>query len=401
MKPLNILLLASKLDPSGTSPYLTDELCEALIDMGHSVDVVFLDWAQAYKGPTIIQRDRLRIHVIHPVGGKKGIIHKTLKWGLSAHRVLHFYKRYYRSNPHDLLISFSPSIVFSIVLLWLKTRIKTRVLVQWDFFPFHQAQIGLVPFRWMTSLAAMIETTLLNSFSTISCMSPKNVAYLHEHYAIDRGIRTGVLPIWSKVRPKPQVDRGAVRTEFGIPHDSFIAVFGGQITAGRGIEDIVEMAALAHQRSSRVCFVVVGSGPKAEWLATRCKDIPEHLMLLPAVAREKYLTLVAACDAGLVVTVPDVDVPSFPSKTLDYCCAGIPVAAAVEDSTDFGEIIAAAGFGKFCEAGNPPVMLEILEQLSSDPVLCASMGSAARFQYETYFNVDNVARSLMQMVQDV
>ena len=123
-------------------------------------------------------------------------------------------------------------------------------------------------------------------------------------------------------------------------------------------------------------------------------------MVLPAMPREAYLRLIAACDVGLVLTVPNVDVPSFPSKTLDYCCVGIPVAAAVENTTDFGQFISDAGFGRYCEAGNASGLLEILENVSSDDTLLASMGGAAREQYENYFNVDNVAISLMEMVQN-
>ena len=400
MKPLKILMLASKFDPSGASPYLTDELCEALIDMGHSVDVIFLDWSQTYQGPLTIQRGRLRVHVIAPAGGNNGIFQKAIKWGASARRVAYFYKQHYPTDSHDLLISFSPSIVFSVALLLLKSRIKARVLIQWDFFPFHQAQIGLIPFHWMKSLGALIETALINSFTHIGCMSPRNVAYLREHYTISNGIQTGVLPIWSKNRPKPDIDKLVVRRELNLPKDSFIAVFGGQITAGRGIEDIVEMATLGDQRSGRILFLVVGSGPKAGWLEAQATRLGGHLMVLPAMPREAYLRLIAACDVGLVLTVPNVDVPSFPSKTLDYCCVGIPVAAAVENTTDFGQFISDAGFGRYCEAGDVSGLLEILEELSSAPALLASMGVSAREQYEDYFNVDNVAISLLELVQN-
>ena len=399
MKKLKIVLLTTKFDTQKKGASLVDDLVDSLVGMGHSVDVIFLDWAKNHTGPVTLRQDDLGIHVVPPSGGTGGVLSKVVRWVWSAFNVSKLVRQIVLPNSHDLLISFSPSIVFSLALLLLRSRIKSRVLIQWDFFPYHQAQIGLIPFFWMTPLAAWVETMLMNSFTAIGCMSPRNVDYLHAHFRVDRSVRVGVLPIWSKVRPRPIVNKGLLRGEFGIPSNAFVAVFGGQITAGRGIEDIVQMARIASKRLSKICFVVIGSGPKTEWLAAQSKEISDYLVVLPPVSRERYLDLVAACDAGLVMTVPYVDVPSFPSKTLDYCCAGLPVAAAVEKSTDFGQIITDAGFGKYCDAGDVFGLIEILEGFCSDPALLASMGKAARDQYEDYFSVDSVSISLLKMIE--
>jgi hypothetical protein len=42
--------------------------------------------------------------------------------------------------------------------------------------------------------------------------------------------------------------------------------------------------------------------------------------------------LISACDVGIVCTVAGVD-SSFPSKTIDYLRAGLPIVAAVEQDT--------------------------------------------------------------------
>jgi glycosyltransferase involved in cell wall biosynthesis len=400
MDRLRIAMFVAKFNPTLQNPWLTDELCEAFDKQGHMVDVFFLDWYREFIPSTVISHGNTRVHIIAPLWGKSGLISKVLHWTLSSFNLYKYYRSHFERGDHDVLVSFSPSIIFGIVLLRLRSYFRHRILIQWDFFPYHQEQIGLFPFRWMASLGATIETALLNTFSQIGCMSPKNVAYLQEHYKLSPDVQTTVLPIWSKTRMKPLVDKTAIRKQFGLPIDAFIAVFGGQITAGRGIEDIVEMARLAHVRADAIVFLVVGSGPKAAWLETQAKDLHGRLIVLPTLTREGYLKLIATCDVGLVLTVPNVDVPSFPSKTLDYCCVGIPVAAAVEQTTDYGEFIVSAGIGRYCEAGDPSGLLKVISDLSGDPELLRSMGISARKHYETYFNVDSVAASIVEMVRN-
>lgn len=398
--PLRILMLVTKFDPSGKRPYLTDELCEALVADGHSVDVLFLDWNREVECPETTQNSRLRVHVIPPAGSKNSVVSKVIQWTFSSFRVAKFYREKFPCNSHDILISFSPSIVFSAALFQLRPRIKFKILVQWDFFPFHQAQIGVVPFRWLVWLGTVIETSLLNTFNYIGCMSPRNVAYLQQRYKLLPDVRAGVLPIWAKVRPKPLIEKSVIRARYGMPENAFIAVFGGQIAAGRGIEDLVETARLAQEKSLPICIVVLGSGPKTAWLTAASKGLPRHLLVLPPLPREHYLELIASCNVGLVLTVPNVDVPSFPSKTLDYCCVALPIAAAVEKTTDYGEFIASAGFGRFCEAGNPSAFLEIIEELVADAVSAAMMGECARSWYENYFDVRRVAATLVKLADD-
>lgn len=398
--PLRIVVLVSKFDISGQKPYLTDELCAALQEQGHTVDVIFLDWYREHGGESIFSKDGLTVHLVTPAGGREGILPKIIQWVFSSFRVARYYKKHFCRDAHDLLISFSPSIIFAATLLWLRARIKNRLLIQWDFFPFHQAQIGLLPFRWMISFSAAVETTLLNTFSYIGCMSPRNVAYLRNNYKLSPAVKSGVLPIWAKVRPKPAVMRSEIRMRYGVPEDAVIAVFGGQVAAGRGVEDLVEIAKFSRENYSPLRIVVIGTGPRMQWLLEESAKLGGYLIVLPPVPRNEYLELIASCDIGLVLTVPNVDIPSFPSKVLDYCCVGIPVAAAVESSTDFGEFIVAEGLGQFCEAGKPVVLFEILSRLSADPELMIEMGGNSRRCYENYFDVRTVAVSITSIASN-
>lgn len=399
MPPLKIAVFVATFDPMFKNPWLTDELCEALDSQGHTVDVFFLDWYRKFTAGTVASRGNTRVHIIAPIGSKSGLISKMIQWTCSSWNVYKYYRSRFEDGDHDVLIAFSPSIMFGIALLRLKSAFKDRMLIQWDFFPYHQEQIGLIPFRWMTRAGASLESKLLSTFTFIGCMSPRNVEYLTARYRLSPGVQTGVVPLWSRVRTKPKVDRDQVRRQFALPVSTPIAVFGGQIAPGRGVEDIVAAAGLAAKTGAQIHFLFVGKGPRLNWLKAQAARIKAGFTVLPHVPRDQYLELISSCDIGIVATVRDVDVPTFPSKTIDYCCAGLPIVASVEQSTDFGEIVAAAGIGLSCEAGDSAKLLALCLSILADGKSREMLGQRSRRFYEENFDVQKVASELVSRVE--
>jgi glycosyltransferase involved in cell wall biosynthesis len=399
MKNIRVAIFLAKFDPTLKNPWLTDELCEALDIEGCLVDVFFLDWYSEFEEGTALIYENTRVHIIAPFGSKSSLVSKMLHWTLSSYGVYRYYKSNFKSDFHDTLIVFSPSVMFGIALLGLKSAFKHRILIQWDFFPYHQEQIGLIPFKWITRIGAILETKLLSTFTFIGCMSPWNVEYLISHYKLPSTVMTGVISLWAKVRPKPIINRNQLRTQYQLPLDKTIVVFGGQIAAGRGIEDIIAMAHLAKEKAHPVHFLVIGTGPKLSWLKSEAAQMEGFISVLPQVPRDQYIELIASCDIGLVMTVPNVNIPSFPSKTLDYCCVAIPILAAVEKSTDYGHIVTEGGFGNYCDAGNPSDFYRLIYNLSEDINLREKMGWNARKFYEMNFDVKNTILKISEIMK--
>lgn len=401
MKKLEIAIFVTKFDPTFKNPWLTDELCQAFADQGHKVDVFFLDWHREFSAGTIASRKNINVHIIAPIAGKFGVISKMIHWALSSFNVSKYYRSRFKPNSHDILISFSPSIIFGIPLIRLKSWFKYRVLIQWDFFPYHQAQIGLIPFRWITKIGAIFESICLSSFTYIGCMSQRNIDYLIKNYDIPLSIEKGIIPLWAKIRDKPIVNKIEIRKRFNLPLSTPIAVFGGQIASGRGLEDIVNAAELAKQTSEPVHFLFIGNGPKLPWLNERIKNITDYCTILPYVPRDQYLELISCCDAGIVATIRDVDVPTFPSKTLDYCCVGLPIIASVEESTDFGDIVAAANIGVYCNAGDASILLQLCLDLFSNESNMLALSKNSRTFYSENFDVQKISINLLSIIKYV
>jgi len=78
--------------------------------------------------------------------------------------------------------------------------------------------------------------------------------------------------------------------------------------------------------------------------------------------------------------VPNVSIPSFPSKIVDYCAAGLPVIVCIEDASDAGDIVAAANAGIKVAAGDEGALAQAIETMwqEHEQGTLAARGNAAR-----------------------
>ncbi len=173
-------------------------------------------------------------------------------------------------------------------------------------------------------------------------------------------------------------------------------IFGGQIAEGRGIVEIIDAAKLAAAARPDLYFLLIGRGRLEGLVQAYIDGGGNNLALRPSIPREDYLSLVSACDVGMVCTVEGVDVPTFPSKTIDYLRAGVPVAASVERSTDFGRFVVERGFGVAVEAGNPVRLLAAISKIVDDPDAATAMRLAGRKTLDEVFNVRRAVELLLE-----
>ena len=267
-----------------------------------------------------------------------------------------------------------------------------------DFFPFHHRSLGVIPGGAIFKVARWAETALLARFDVVACMSAMGIDYLRRHYRIAPAQSTPMLRLWGPGDLAPDNDPAAIRRTYGLPTDKTIAVFGGQIAEGRGIEEILQAAALARDTQPNLVFLFVGSGRLESLVRGQIADGAYNVMILAGMGRDQYLAMVAACDIGIVCTVANVDVPTFPSKTIDYLRAGLPVAASVEAATDFGAFVEEQGFGVAAVSGDPAALLGAIVAIADNPIAALEMTAAGRRTLREVFAVDTAARAILAQV---
>ncbi len=392
IRTMRVLMLCSKYPLDVRNRYMTNELAGALVAAGHHVQVVATNWDAECVTPVTATRspDGVNVLVVAPraVTGFGLFMKRASKWLLSSVFALREMRRTLSAQSFDALICFTPCVTVAAQLQWATSHFGTRnVLFVHDFFPYHHRAIGLIPAGPVFLVAKWLEERLLRRFHVIACMSSMNVTYLRDHYRTRADQRLEVHPIWGDISPPHLINRERARAEHKLPLDKIIAVFGGQLTEGRGVETILEAARILKWDRPNIAFLLIGDGRYAGWAGSRATDADENVFYRRRIPRDNYLSLISACDIGIICTVAGVGVPTFPSKLIDYLRAGLPVVAAVESTTDFGCFVEENKVGIALAADDAPALAGAIRRIADDHNLAARMAQAARPCLNNVFDV--------------
>jgi glycosyltransferase involved in cell wall biosynthesis len=243
-----------------------------------------------------------------------------------------------------------------------------------------------------------LEQFLIRRFSVVGCMSRANREYLQRNYNLRPSQRVEHFPLWTSRPPYPARSRAETRAIHQLPQQSVVFLFGGQFVPGRGIEDILAAAELVSRESPSVRFLFVGSGPLSKLVESAASSSGSNVTFLAQVSRSEYLAIAASSDVGLVCTVRDVSVPTFPSKSLDYLHAGIPILASVEAASDFGEFVTEHRVGLAVTAGDVVDLAKSVMRLAEDPELRAELARNCSRCLQEKFGSTQAAQRVLNLL---
>jgi glycosyltransferase involved in cell wall biosynthesis len=351
------------LDP--TDRYMTNELAGALVATGHRVQVVVTEWDAPFGAPTTSTRssDGVDILAIAPRAIMRlgRFVRTASKWILSSLFAKREMRKAIGADSFDTLVCFSPCTTVWAQLLWAMHRWRMRsILYVHDFFPYHHHSIGLVPGGAVFRAAQLLEQNLIRKFDVVGCNWPGNIAYLKTHYRVRAGQHIVWTPLWTEIRPVPRQSKQNVRAAYGLPQNGKILVFGGQITEGRGVEEILDAAAIAQVNRPEIAFLLIGDGRLVPMIEQRIAAGSTNLILKRRVPRDEYVSVLGACDIALVATVAGVDSSSFPTKTIDYLRAALPIVAAVEEQSDYRNFLGRWQIGSSIPVGDATALYEAI-----------------------------------------
>lgn len=377
-KHMRIILLTTKYSIDQGNEYLTNDLVEELVGFGNTVDVINLDWSSKSTLKILDECDSIRVLNIPAINwGSKRIpvfVKNIYKWLFASADSLSIIDKFVANSNYDLVISFSPASALYSIINHIKNKYPNAksYMILWDFFPRYHFELNLIP-SLLFNFAKFIENKAINKFDIVGLMSKANVDFFKKEFPSFRG-KTEVLRLWGPIKAVPIVRIDDVRKMYAISKEKIVCVFGGQLIPGRGINLLLEVAKLMRQTSPNLLFAVAGDGPLLP-LVLSAQDSYGNLKYVGKLNRNEYMDFLLAANVGLVFNSGLVTVPTYPSKSIDYFRASLPIISAVEVATDYGEILEneiQAGFSS--SALNVEAVIRNIEKLTESEELMKKLG---------------------------
>lgn len=385
----NILFLTiTKIDDINCRGIYTD-LLRHFVKQGHKVFVVSPTERRFGQNTHLIEKEDHIILKIKTLNIQKtNFFEKGIGTILLAYQFRKGILKYYKDIHFDLILYSTPPITFTSVISYIKKRdnAKTYLLLK-DIFPQNAVDLGMFSKKGLLhAYFRRKEKRLYKVSDWIGCMSPANVRFLLKH-------NFGINPESVEVCPNsvelaanlPVVDKVTIRKRFGIPTDSVVFIYGGNLGKPQGLDFLLRVLDSNRDQKDHY-FLVVGSGTEygkiSQWFEV---NKPSNAKLISALPKQEYNDLVQSCDVGLIFLDPRFTIPNYPSRLLSYLEYKMPVLMATDINTDIGAIAEENGYGLWCENGDLEKFNLLVNELASDPVLRNEMGEKGyKFLQENY-----------------
>lgn len=391
---VRFLFLSSGFSRDGANTDLLQMLAEELVRQGHRCDIISMGiQGHSIQGPVDANPVGLRAYVLgHPPrwASRRGPAkYAPNVWRLNMNRGL----ARWLDGPYDLFLFVTPGVLSAGIGQRLRRagKVKRVGFLLWDFFPITQVEAGSLSLGVLEAPLVQLERMLAKTSDVLLPMSPSGGRFAKRYYGLE-STPTRVLPPWGSPMDFPEDASGFQR---------FTCAWGGQMIAKRAIPDLLRAASLLAESGVEVDFRLAGDGPLLPKFIEMAHDLGlSNVHFEGRLTRTDYLALLARSDAALSVIEPATS-PSFPSKTVDYCQAGLPVIASVEEGNDYGRILESAGAGIATTAGDPVGIADAVRRAIG--MTCAerqAMSSASRRFFDEHLNVAAAAATIVGVARE-
>lgn len=388
---MRVLYIATSFPEPHIGATIYTDLAEALHKAGHEITVAVSEQAGSKK-KTEIKKERgfdvFRVETgkYYDVGFiRKGIT--TLNMPVLMRKQI---KKYLKNREFDLILFESPPVTNGELAAWAKKKFNcSAYLMLKDIFPQNAVDLRLMRqsslvFRYFKKK----EKRLYKIADKIGCMSMANKDYILSHNPwLEKKNKVEIFPNTKKLAKEIQCTGFPMRERYGIPKDSCVFLFGGNM----GRPQYINLLCYAIRKCSnekKIYFLFVGRGTERYMLEqTIKKNLIKNARLLENLPRYEYEQIIKECDVGLIVLDPRFTIPNYPSRILNYMEYAKPVLAASDKVTDMKELIENAQCGQWVWSGDCKSFVNKIKEMSRDKEL-SETGKNGRNYIEENFRVD-------------
>lgn len=306
-------------------------------------------------------------------------------------------KKYFKNIYFDLVITPTPPITFFPTISFLKKKFNSKIyLILRDIFPQNAKDMGIIKNECVFNYFRKQEKKLYKISDFIGCMSKKNIDFVHEHNTEINLSKFHLLPNWTRVNAVKD-SAFSFKSKYDLK-DKFVAIFGGNIGIPQKIDFLVDVAEKIKEKKD-IIFLIVGDGTEKEKFRKMVQNKNlSNIKLLDQLPRDEYSKLLKECDLGLVSLSDRFSIPNIPSRTLSYWSLKIPVLAAIDKNTDYGDILNKCEGGLWSEMGNSDAYITNLLLFYEHPEIRRQMGKNGYNYLIKELNSENAYKTIISKI---
>lgn len=295
--------------------------------------------------------DVLRIKS-HDFTGVLSNVKKAVAYQEYALKQRYYTKKYFKEEKFDLIISHSLPPELAYIVGGLKFHYKCPFyLIQSDYT--WQDAVGFGYFTEKNPVARYYqfwEKQMIKMADYIGCPTKGNFSFIKSYYPFVSDNKFNLLPFWlNDLHVTPDVE---LKKEMCLDN-KFVVVYGGSIGIAQRVDHIIELAD-ACEDNKEIVFLILGKGPLLPEIKEMAKKRNlQNVVFKDFLPQEQYLRFLAACDVGLISLNEKTAIPNFPSKALSYLNMKVPILAALDYVTDFGEYLTEHEAGLWAHSDKP------------------------------------------------
>ncbi|MGZ6320388.1 MAG: glycosyltransferase [Ktedonobacterales bacterium] len=206
---------------------------------------------------------------------------------------------------------------------YLAARLRRKPLV-FETYELPLQDPEFTRWRWLHTLASKVLTGMTASCAGIITTSPLHSEAMKTHYRGNNVVLVRNIPAYET--PKAS---GRLRQHLRLPESTRIALYQGNLQAGRGLDSLVRAAKFL---PTDLVVVIKGEGELLAELEAliSAEGVSDRVRLVPNVPLAEMLDWTASADIGLIVHPPSFSrnvQTLLPNKLFEYLMAGLPVLA--------------------------------------------------------------------------
>ena len=390
---MRILFISSDYMRPNKGSNLYTDLAEELNRQNHVVKVVVSEERKHIEKTCLFEENgipvlRVKTGNLYEVS----FVEKTLTFLTVSYDLIRGIKKHFANEKFDLILFQSPPVTFHRVVKWAMSKYKARsYLMMKDIFPQNGVDIGLYSKHSLVYyFFRSHEKKLYKTSTKIGCMSPGNIEYLKKHNPYLKDEKFELFPNTVKVTNQKVLslkEKSQIREKYGLKDDDVIAIFGGNFGRPQGLDFLLKVIDI-YKNSSNVKFILIGRGTEKNRIFEAIRDRKyDHVLTFDYIPRRDYEKLTRTCDIGLIFLDRRFTIPNFPSKTLSYFECSLPIVAAIDKNTDYGQILEEVKCGYYVENGNLKAFKNKFDKLVKNQKLREEMGRNGRRYFEKECNV--------------